>query len=122
MCRGGLSAHGRASPALNAEAFPHDSADSPTTGLGRMCTSPRPAPHHMPDPNGTRPGTADAPTTPRGRPRGAGLGPSPIPTDPPEPAPCDPMMTGPKIPRIPGLPQNLSSEKGSMPLQLRSTP
>ena len=54
MCRGGLSAHGRASPALNAEAFPRDSADSPTTGLGRMCTSPRPAPHHMPDPNGTR--------------------------------------------------------------------
>ena len=38
MCRGGLSAHGRASPALNAEAFPRDSADSPTTGLGRMCS------------------------------------------------------------------------------------
>ena len=47
MCRGGLSAHGRASPALNAEAFPHDSADLPTAGLGRMCSiAPTgPAPH-----------------------------------------------------------------------------
>ena len=72
---------------------------------------PRPAPHHMPDTGSARPGTADAPTTPRGRPRGADPGPSPIPTDPPEPAPCDPMMTGPKIPRIPGLPQNFSTKR-----------
>ena len=47
MCRGARSAHGRASPALSVEAFPHDSADSPTTGLGRMCSiAPTvPAPH-----------------------------------------------------------------------------
>ena len=47
MCRGGLSAHGRASPALSVEAFPHDFADPPTAGLGRMCsTAPTgPAPH-----------------------------------------------------------------------------
>ena len=72
--------------------------------------SPRPAPHHMPDTGSARPGTADAPTTPRGRPRGAGLGPSPIPTDPPEPAPRGPMATGPKIPRIPGRPKNPSTK------------
>ena len=83
--------------------------------------SPRLSPHHMPDTGSTRPGTADAPTTPYGRPRGADPGPSPI-TDSSEPAPRDQMATGPKIPRIPGVPQNLSSEKGSMHLQLRSTP
>jgi len=67
----------------------------------------RPAPHHMPDTGSTRPGPADAPTTPRGRPRGADPGPSPI-TDSSEPAPRNPMMTGPKIPQIPGRPKNPS--------------
>ena len=43
-------------------------------------------------------------------------------TDSSEPAPRGPMATGPKIPRIPGVPQNLSSEKGSMHLQLRGAP
>ena len=64
--------------------------------------SPRPAPHRTPDPDGARPGTADATATPRGRPRGADPGASPIPTDPPEPTPRDPMTTGPKIPRVSG--------------------
>ena len=47
MCRGGLSAHGRVSPALNAETFPHDSADPLAAGSGRMCSiAPTgPAPH-----------------------------------------------------------------------------
>ena len=39
MCRAGLSAHGRISTALNAGAFPHDSADPPPTGPGRMCNT-----------------------------------------------------------------------------------
>ena len=47
MCRQGLSAHGRISAALNAGEFPHDSADPPPTGSGRMCsTAPTdPMPH-----------------------------------------------------------------------------
>ena len=44
MCRAGLSAHGRISTALNAGAFPHDSADPPPTGPGRMCNT-APMPH-----------------------------------------------------------------------------
>ena len=61
----------------------------------------------MPDPNGTRPGTADAPTTPRGRPRGTDPDPSPI-TDSSEPAPRDQMATGPRISQISGRPKNPS--------------
>ena len=38
MCRGGLSAHGKISTTLNAEAFPHDSADPLAVGPGRMCS------------------------------------------------------------------------------------
>ena len=51
MCKEGRPAHGRISPALNAGMFPHDSADLPMTGPGRMCnsasTSPRSA-HPVP--------------------------------------------------------------------------
>ena len=72
---------------------------------------PRPAPHRTPDPDGARPGTADATATPRGRPFGAAPDPSPIPIDLSEPAPRDPMMTVPKIPRIPGRPKNPSTKK-----------
>ena len=47
MCRGSRSAHGRISTALSAGVFPHDSADLPRAGPGRMCstapTSPRTA-------------------------------------------------------------------------------
>ena len=60
MCRGGLSAHGRASPALNAEAFPRDSADPPTAGPGQMCSTAPTGPAH-PIPM--------APPRPRGRDR-----------------------------------------------------
>ena len=47
MCRADRSAHGRISTALNAGAFPHDSADSPPAGSGRMCStaSTGPMPH-----------------------------------------------------------------------------
>jgi len=66
MCRRVRSAHGRISPALNAGVFPHDSADSPPAGPGRMCsTAPtgpgtahptRPTPHARPmPPDGDRP-------------------------------------------------------------------
>ena len=41
MCRAARSAHGSISTALNAEAFPHDFADSPTTGSSRMCNTAR---------------------------------------------------------------------------------
>ena len=41
MCRTVRSAHGSISTALNAEAFPHDFADSPTTGSSRMCNTAR---------------------------------------------------------------------------------
>ena len=41
MCRASRSAHGSISTALNAEAFPHDFADSPTTGSSRMCNTAR---------------------------------------------------------------------------------
>ena len=51
MCKEGRPAHGRISPPLNAGMFPHDSADPPMTGPGRMCnsasTSPRSA-HPVP--------------------------------------------------------------------------
>ena len=38
MCRRDLSAHGKISTTLNAEAFPHDSADPLAVGPGRMCS------------------------------------------------------------------------------------
>ena len=44
MCRADPSAHGRTSTALSAEAFPHDSADPPPAGPGRMCNT-APMPH-----------------------------------------------------------------------------
>ena len=62
MCRADPSAHGRISTVLNAGTFPHDSADPPPAGLGRMCsTSPTgPMPHvrpvrHQPDTASTTP-------------------------------------------------------------------
>ena len=71
MCRGGRSAHGRISMALNTEVFPHDSADLPRAGPGRMCsaapTVPRTAHwarHRRPD----TPDPAARATTPRGSP------------------------------------------------------
>ena len=56
MCREARSAHGRISTALNAGAFPHDSADPLATGPDRMCnTAPTgPLPH-------IEPGTVPAP-------------------------------------------------------------
>lgn len=59
MCRADPSAHGRISTVLNARTFPHDSADPPPAGLGRMCsaspTGPmphiRPARHREHDPD-----------------------------------------------------------------------
>ena len=59
MCRADPSAHGRISTVLNAGTFPHDSADPPPAGLGRMCsaspTGPmphiRPARHREHDPD-----------------------------------------------------------------------
>ena len=39
MCRRDLSAHGKISTTLNAEAFPHDSADPLAVGPGRMCST-----------------------------------------------------------------------------------
>ena len=108
MCRGARSAHGRASPALSVEAFPRDSADPPTAGPGRMCSTAPDRPRTTcPIPAAPALTTAFATATPRGRPRGADPGPSPI-TDSSEPAPRNPMMTGPKIPRIPGRPKNPS--------------
>ena len=73
MCKEGRSAHGRISPALNAGAFPHDSADPPMTGSGRMCnsasTSPRsahPAPAALaPAPPGCSTPIPQAPRVPR---------------------------------------------------------
>ena len=44
MCRGDRSAHGRASTALSAGAFPHDSANPPPAGPARMCNTARPGP------------------------------------------------------------------------------
>ena len=44
MCRGDRSAHGRASTALSARAFPHDSANPPPAGPARMCNTARPGP------------------------------------------------------------------------------
>ena len=44
MCRGDPSAHGRISALLSAGAFPHDLADLPRVGPGRMCSTVRPAP------------------------------------------------------------------------------
>ena len=68
---GGRSAHGRISMALNTEVFPHDSADLPRAGPGRMCsaapTVPRTAHwarHRRPD----TPDPAARATTPRGSP------------------------------------------------------
>ena len=73
MCKEGRSAHGRISPALNAGAFPHDSADPPMTGSGRMCnsasTGPRsahPAPAALaPAPPGCSTPIPQAPRVPR---------------------------------------------------------
>ena len=44
MCRGDRSAHGRASTALSAGAFPHDYANPPPAGPARMCNTARPGP------------------------------------------------------------------------------
>ena len=62
VCRADPSAHGRISTVLNAGTFPHDSADPPPAGLGRMCSaSPTgPMPHirparHQPDTASTTP-------------------------------------------------------------------
>ena len=44
MCRGDRSAHGRASTALSAGAFPHDSTNPPPAGPARMCNTARPGP------------------------------------------------------------------------------
>jgi len=44
MCRGDPSAHGRISALLSAGVFPHDLADLPRVGPGRMCSTVRPAP------------------------------------------------------------------------------
>ena len=44
MCRGDPPAHGRISTPLSVEAFPHNLADLPRAGPGRMCSTVRPAP------------------------------------------------------------------------------
>ena len=44
MCRGGPSAHGRISTPLSVGVFPHNLADLPRAGPGRMCSTVRPAP------------------------------------------------------------------------------
>ena len=67
MCRAGRSAHGRTSTALNAEAFPHDSADPPQTGPDRMCNTARAAPMPHIRARRPRPDTAD-PHPPHTRP------------------------------------------------------
>ena len=66
MCRGARSAHGRISAALNAGAFPHDSADPPRAGPRRMCSTAPTGPLPRIEPGSARP--AIARTTPR-RPR-----------------------------------------------------
>ena len=83
---------------------------------------PRPAPHRTPDPDGTRPGTADAPATPHGRPRGADPGPLPISIDPSKPAPRDPIDDQLEDTATPSPPQNPSGKKCSMRLQVRGAP
>ena len=44
MCRGGPSAHGRISTSLSVGEFPHNLADLPRAGSGRMCGTVRPTP------------------------------------------------------------------------------
>ena len=66
MCRGARSAHERISAALNAGAFPHDSADPPRAGPRRMCSTAPTGPLPRIEPGSARP--AIARTTPR-RPR-----------------------------------------------------
>ena len=67
MCRGARSAHGRISTALSVGAFPHDSADPPPAGPGRMCNTARAAPMLHIEPGGARPDTADPPPPPPSR-------------------------------------------------------
>ena len=55
MCRGARSAHGRISAALNAGAFPHDSADPPRAGPRRMCSTAPTGPLPRIDPGSTAP-------------------------------------------------------------------
>ena len=56
MCRTTPSAHGRISPVSSVEAFPHDSADPPPAGPGRMCNTARAAPGAAhPDPTAPHP-------------------------------------------------------------------
>ena len=67
MCRAGPSAHGRISTALSAGAFPHDYADPPPAGPGRMCSTASTAPIPRIRARRRRPDVAEAPP-PRTRP------------------------------------------------------
>ena len=64
MCRGARSAHGRISAALNAEAFPHDSADPLATGPDRMCNTARAGPLSHIEPGSARPDIARTTSSP----------------------------------------------------------
>ena len=53
MCRGLRSAHGRISTVLSVGAFPHDSADLPLAGPGRMCNTTPTGPLRASEPGGS---------------------------------------------------------------------
>ena len=123
MCREGLSAHGRASPALNAEAFPHDFVDPPTAGLGRMCSiAPTgPAPHaryrqHPPQHHGHVPTTTSRATL-RRRSRPVADPYRSLRTRPARPDDDRPVDTADPWPS-----QESLDKKGSMYLQVRGAP
>ena len=87
MCRAGPSAHGRISTALNAGALPHDSADPPPTGPGRMCSTAPALPMPRTRARPPRPDTAD-PHSPAAHPPSRTIAPlpaQPVPPDAPVP-------------------------------------
>ena len=94
MCRGSRSAHGRISTALSAGVFPHDSADLPRAGPGRMCSTAPASPRTAQWVRRRRPDTPDPATratAPRGSPEKPRPGPGPARTrgSPPPPRRSD---------------------------------
>ena len=88
MCRADPSAHGKISTTLSVGVLPHDYADSPLAGPGRMCSTARPRP------DAAHPGPAAPP-----RHRGSA------------PAPHPSSRTIARFPDAPGI---LSRRKGSL--------
>ena len=106
MCRAAPSAHGRISTALSAGAVPHDYADSPPAGPGRMCSTASAAPIPRIRARRRRPDTAEAPPAapvgpagPRTLPRHRGSTPAPHPSSR-------------ALARLPAVPRDLSRRKG----------